>query len=106
MNNEYEYEYEILDLEDDYIKEITGKNTINIDINEYKNIIKNLINKTSKLENDNKKKDMDFLELNSKYFNVLDDFNNLNRNYCQLDNDLHDMETVNIKLLDIIKNKD
>ena len=49
---------------------------------------------------------MDFLELNSKYFNVLDDFNNLNRNYCQLDNDLHDMETVNIKLLHIIKNKD
>ena len=72
MNNEYEYE--ILDLEDDYIKEITGKNTINIDINEYKNIIKNLINKTSKLENDNKKKDMDFLELNSKYFNVLESF--------------------------------
>tara|TARA_B100000614_G_scaffold181194_1_gene161971 strand:- start:199 stop:507 length:309 start_codon:yes stop_codon:yes gene_type:complete len=102
MNNEYE----ILDLEDDYIKEITNKNTINIDINEYKNIIKKLINKTSKLENDNKKKDIDFIELNTKYLNVLDDFNNLNKNYCQLEKDLYDMETVNIKLLDIIKNKD
>ena len=99
MNNDYE----ILDLEDDYIKDITGKNTINIDINEYKNIIKKLINKTANLENYNKKKDIDFIEMNNKYLNVLDDFNNLNKNYYQLEKDLYDMETVNIKLLDIIK---
>ena len=99
MNNDYE----ILDLEDDYIKDITGKNTINIDINEYKNKIKKLINKTANLENYNKKKDIDFIEMNNKYLNVLDDFNNLNKNYYQLEKDLYDMETVNIKLLDIIK---
>jgi hypothetical protein len=99
-------DYEILDLGDDYIKEISGKNTIKIDGIEYKNIIKKLINKNSILETENKKKDIDFVELNEKYLNTLDDFNNLNKNYAQLEKDLNDMEIVNTKLLDIIKNNE
>ena len=51
------------------------------------------------------KKDIEFIEINNKYLNILEDFNNLNKNYSQLEKDLCDMETVNIKLLDIIKNK-
>lgn len=99
-------DYEILDLGEDYINDITNKNTINIDKNEYNNIIKKLINKNSVLENENKKKDIEFIEINNKYLNILEDFNNLNKNYSQLEKDLCDMETVNIKLLDIIKNKE
>jgi hypothetical protein len=98
-------EYELLDLGEEYINDITSKNTINIDKNEYNNIIKKLINKNSMLENQNKKKDIEFIEINTKYLNILEDFNNLNKNYSQLEKDLCDMETVNIKLLDIIKNK-
>ena len=49
-------DYELLDLGEDYINDITSKNTINIDKNEYNNIIKKLINKNSILENENKKK--------------------------------------------------
>tara|TARA_B100001094_G_C17646803_1_gene537682 strand:+ start:303 stop:590 length:288 start_codon:yes stop_codon:yes gene_type:complete len=92
----------MLDIGEDYINEINN-NTINIDSNEYKNIIKKVINKNSILENENKKKDVQFLEINEKYLNTLDDFNNLNKNYAQLEKDLYDMETVNMKLLDIIK---
>ena len=99
-------DYELLDLGEDYINDITSKNTINIDKNEYNNIIKKLINKNSILENENKKKDIEFIEINNKYLNILEDFNNLNKNYSQLEKDLCDMETVNIKLLDIIKNKE
>tara|TARA_B100001564_G_C20667843_1_gene684644 strand:+ start:522 stop:830 length:309 start_codon:yes stop_codon:yes gene_type:complete len=99
-------DYELLDLGEDYINDITNKNTINIDKNEYNNIIKKLINKNSVLENENKKKDIEFIEINNKYLNILEDFNNLNKNYSQLEKDLCDMETVNIKLLDIIKNKE
>lgn len=99
-------DYELLDLGEDYINDITSKNTINIDKNEYNNIIKKLINKNSILENENKKKDIEFIEINNKYLNTLEDFNNLNKNYSQLEKDLCDMETVNIKLLDIIKNKE
>ena len=93
-------EYEMLDIDEDYINEI------NIDSNEYKNIIKKVVNKNSKLEEENKKKDVQFLEINEKYLNTLDDFNNLNKNYAQLEKDLYDMEIVNIKLLDIIKKKE
>tara|TARA_B100001142_G_C13776731_1_gene439408 strand:+ start:178 stop:468 length:291 start_codon:yes stop_codon:yes gene_type:complete len=95
----------MLDIGEDYINEINN-NTINIDSNEYKNIIKKVINKNSILETENKKKDVQFLEINEKYLNTLDDFNNLNKNYAQLEKDLYDMETVNMKLLDIIKKKD
>ena len=98
-------DYEMLDLGEDYINEINN-NTINIDSNEYKNIIKKVINKNSILETENKKKDVQFLEINERYLNTLDDFNNLNKNYAQLEKDLYDMETVNMKLLDIIKKKD
>ena len=49
-------DYEILDIGDDYIKEISSKNTIKIDGIEYKNIIKKLINKNSILETENKKR--------------------------------------------------
>ena len=98
-------DYEMLDLGEDYINEINN-NTINIDSNEYKNIIKKVINKNSILETENKKKDIQFLEINEKYLNILDDFNNLNKNYSQIEHDLYDMETVNIKLLDIIKKKE
>tara|TARA_B000000477_G_scaffold105713_1_gene96379 strand:+ start:679 stop:963 length:285 start_codon:yes stop_codon:yes gene_type:complete len=92
----------MLDIGEDYINEINN-NTINIDSNEYKNIIKKVINKNSILETENKKKDVQFLEINEKYLNTLDDFNNLNKNYAQLEKDLYDMEIVNMKLLDIIK---
>ena len=98
-------DYEMLDIGEDYINEINN-NTINIDSNEYKNIIKKVINKNSILETENKKKDVQFLEINEKYLNTLDDFNNLNKNYAQLEKDLYDMEIVNMKLLDIIKKKE
>ena len=98
-------DYEMLDIGEDYINEINN-NTINIDSNEYKNIIKKVINKNSILETENKKKDVQFLEINEKYLNTLDDFNNLNKNYSQLEKDLYDMEVVNMKLLDIIKKKE
>ena len=99
-------DYEMLDIGEDYINEINNNNTINIDSNEYKNIIKKVINKNSILETENKKKDVQFLEINEKYLNTLDDFNNLNKNYAQLEKDLYDMEIVNMKLLDIIKKKE
>jgi len=102
MNNDYE----VLDLNEDYINEIGNDNTIKIDSIEYKNIINKLITKNSILEVENKKKDINFLEINEKYLNTLDDFNNLNRDYAQIEGDLYDMEIVNIKLLDIIKKKD
>ena len=102
MNNDYE----VLDLGEDYVSEIINNtNTIQIDISEYKNIINKLITKNSTLEMKNKKKDIVFLEINEKYLNTLEDFNNLNKDYAQLEGDLYDMEIVNIKLLDIIKNK-
>ena len=97
-------DYEMLDIGEDYINEINNS-TINIDSNEYKNIIKKVINKNSILESENKKKDLQFVEINEKYLNTLDDFNNLNKNYSQLEKDLYDMEVVNMKLLDIIKKK-
>ena len=96
-------DYEMLDIGEDYIKEITNKNTIKIDGNEYKDIIKKLINKNSIIESENKKKDIHFLEINEKYLNTLDDFNNLNKNYSQLEKDLYDMEIVNLELLKILK---
>ena len=102
MNNDYE----VLDLNEDYISEINNDNTIKIDSSEYKNIINKLLTKNSTLEMKNKKKDIVFLEINEKYLNTLEDFNNLNKDYAQLEEDLYDMEIVNIKLLDIIKNKD
>ena len=102
MNNDYE----VLDLNEDYISEIGNDNTIKIDSSEYKNIINKLITKNSILEVENKKKDINFLEINEKYLNTLDDFNNLNKDYAQIEGDLYDMEIVNIKLLDIIKKKD
>tara|TARA_B110001452_G_scaffold267121_1_gene275862 strand:- start:1696 stop:2010 length:315 start_codon:yes stop_codon:yes gene_type:complete len=102
MNNDYE----VLDLNEDYISEINNDNTIKIDSSEYKNIINKLLTKNSTLEMKNKKKDIVFLEINEKYLNTLEDFNNLNKDYAQLEGDLYDMEIVNIKLLDIIKNKD
>tara|TARA_Y100000589_G_C27000121_1_gene566356 strand:+ start:110 stop:400 length:291 start_codon:yes stop_codon:yes gene_type:complete len=95
----------MLDIGEDYINEINN-NTINIDSNEYKNIIKKIINKNTVLEKENKKKDVQFLEINEKYLNTLDDFNNLNKNYAQLEKDLYDMEIVNMKLIDIIKKKE
>ena len=98
-------DYEMLDIGEDYINEINNS-TINIDSNEYKNIIKKIINKNTVLEKENKKKDVDFVELNEKYLNTLDDFNNLNKNYAQLEKDLNDMEIVNTKLLSIIKNNE
>ena len=98
-------DYEMLDIGEDYINEINNS-TINIDSNEYKNIIKKVINKNSILESENKKKDLQFVEINEKYLNTLDDFNNLNKNYSQLEKDLYDMEVVNMKLLDIIKKKE
>ena len=102
MNNDYE----VLDLNEDYISEIGNDNTIKIDSSEYKNIINKLITKNSILEVENKKKDINFLEINEKYLNTLDDFNNLNKDYAQIEGDLYDMEIVNIKLLDKIKKKD
>ena len=99
-------EYEVLDIGEDYINEISTKNTIKIDSIEYKNIIKKLINKNAILETENKKKDINFIDINNKYLNTLDDFNNLNKNYSQLERDLYDMELVNCKLLDIIKKKE
>jgi hypothetical protein len=98
-------DYEMLDISEDYINEINNS-TINIDSNEYKNIIKKIINKNSILESENKKKDLQFVEINEKYLNTLDDFNNLNKNYSQLEKNLYDMEVVNMKLLDIIKKKE
>ena len=41
-------------------------------------IIKKLINKKFILENENKK-DIEFIEINNKYLNILEDFNNLNK---------------------------
>ena len=95
-------DYEVLDIGEDYINEI-NKNTIKIDSIEYKNIIKKLINKNAILEEENKKKDINFIEINTKYLNTLEDYNNLNKDYAQLEKDLYDMELVNCKLLDIIK---
>ena len=99
-------EYEVLDIGEDYINEISTKNTIKIDSIEYKNIIKKLIDKNALLETENKQKDVNFIDINNKYLNTLDDFNNLNKNYAQLEKDLYDMELVNCKLLDIIKKKE
>ena len=99
-------EYEVLDIGEDYINEISTNNTIKIDSMEYKNIIKKLIDKNAILETENKKKDINFIDINNKYLNTLDDFNNLNKNYSQLERDLYDMELVNCKLLDIIKKKE
>ena len=48
-------DYEMLDIGEDYINEINNS-TINIDSNEYKNIIKKVINKNSILESENKKR--------------------------------------------------
>ena len=64
------------------------------------------MNKNSLLETEIKKKDVNFIDLNKKYLDTLDELNYLNKDYSQLELDLSDMETVNMKLLDIIKKKD
>lgn len=97
-------DYEVLDIGEDYINEIS-KNTIKIDSIEYKNIIKKLIDKNAILEEGNKIKDINFIEVNTKYLNTLEDYNNLNKDYAELEKNLYDMELVNCKLLDIIKKK-
>ena len=99
-------DYELIDVEEEYIKDISNTNTINIDRMEYLNIIKKLMNKNSLLETEIKKKDVNFIDLNKKYLDTLDELNYLNKDYSQLELDLSDMETVNMKLLDIIKKKD
>tara|TARA_B100001250_G_C19432198_1_gene627983 strand:- start:43 stop:375 length:333 start_codon:yes stop_codon:yes gene_type:complete len=104
-------DYELIDVEEEYIKDISNNNTINtstinIDRMEYLNIIKKLMNKNSLLETEMKKKDVNFIDLNKKYLDTLDELNYLNKDYSQLEIDLSDMETVNMKLLDIIKKKD
>ena len=104
-------DYELIDVEEEYIKDISNNNTINtntinIDRMEYLNIIKKLMNKNSLLETEMKKKDVNFIDLNKKYLDTLDELNYLNKDYSQLELDLSDMESVNMKLLDIIKKKD
>lgn len=97
-------DYELIDVEDEYIKDVD--NIINIDKKEYLNIIKKLINKNLLLETEMKKKDVNFIDLNKKYLDTLDDLNYLNKDYSQLESSLNDMEIVNMKLLDIIKKTD
>ena len=97
-------DYELIDVEDEYLKDVD--NIINIDKKEYLNIIKKLINKNLLLETEMKKKDVNFIDLNKKYLDTLDDLNYLNKDYSQLESSLNDMEIVNMKLLDIIKKTD
>ena len=93
-------DYELLEHDEDYINEL---NIVNIDKNEYSNIIKNLLEKNKNLETENKKNMQKFIDINNKYLETLSDFNNLTANYSQLENDLYDMEVVNIELLKLIK---
>tara|TARA_A100001015_G_scaffold303060_1_gene392070 strand:+ start:522 stop:860 length:339 start_codon:yes stop_codon:yes gene_type:complete len=93
-------DYELLEHDEDYINDL---NIINIDKNEYSNIIKNLLEKNRNLENENKKSIQNFIDINNKYLETLSDFNNLTVNYSQLENDLYDMELVNVELLELIK---
>lgn len=93
-------DYELLEHDEDYINDL---NIINIDKNEYSNIIKNLLEKNKHLENENKKNMENFIDINNKYLETLSDFNNLTANYSQLENDLYDMELVNVELLELIK---
>ena len=93
-------DYELLEHDEDYINEL---NIVNIDKNEYSNIIKNLLEKNKNLENENKKNMQKFIDINNKYLETLSDFNNLTANYSQLENDLYDMEVVNVELLKLIK---
>ena len=93
-------DYELLEHDEDYINEL---NIVNIDKNEYSNIIKNLLDKNKNLEIENKKNMQKFIDINNKYLETLSDFNNLTANYSQLENDLYDMEVVNIELLKLIK---
>lgn len=94
-------DYEILEHDEDYINEL---DIINLDKNEYSNIIKTLLKKNNFLENENKKNIENFININNKYLNILNDFEYLNANYSQLEKDLYDMECVNVELLKIIKN--
>ncbi len=93
-------DYELLEHDEDYINEL---NIVNIDRNEYSNIIKNLLEKNKNLETENKKNMQKFIDINNKYLETLSDFNNLTANYSQLENDLYDMEVVNVELLKLIK---
>ena len=93
-------DYEFLEPDEDYINEL---DIINIDKNEYSNIIKTLLKKNNFLENENKKNIENFIDINNKYLNILNDFKYLNENYSQLEKDLYDMECVNLELLKIIK---
>ena len=93
-------DYELLEHDESYINEL---NIVNIDKNEYSNIIKNLLEKNTNLENENKNYMQNFIDINNKYLETLSDFNNLTANYSQLENDLYDMEVVNIELLKLIK---
>lgn len=93
-------DYELLEHDEDYINEL---NIVNIDKNEYSNIIKNLLEKNKNLETENKKNMQKFIDINNKYLETLSDFNNLTANYSQLENDLYDMEVVNVELLKLIK---
>ena len=93
-------DYELLEHDESYINEL---NIVNIDKNEYSNIIKNLLEKNTNLENENKNYMQNFIDINNKYLETLSDFNNLTANYSQLENDLYDMEVVNVELLKLIK---
>lgn len=93
-------DYEFLEHDEDYINEL---DIINLDKNEYSNIIKNLLDKNNFLENENKKNIENFININNKYLNILNNFECLNANYSQLEKDLYDMECVNLELLKIIK---
>lgn len=96
-------DYEILDLEEEYINELSEEKIVNIDKNEYNSIIRNLIKKNKMLELENKKINMDLIDLNNKYIDIITDFDNLSCNYSQLEKDLYDMEIVNLELINIIK---
>ena len=93
-------DYEFLEPDEDYINEL---DIINIDKNEYSNIIKTLLKKNNFLENENNKNIENFIDINNKYLKILNDFKYLNENYSQLEKDLYDMECVNLELLKIIK---
>jgi predicted nuclease with TOPRIM domain len=94
-------DYEFLEHDEDYI---TDLDTINLDKDEYNNIIKNLLEKNSRLENENKKNINHLNIINKKYYTILKDFDALHSNFTQLEKDLYDMECVNVELIKMIKN--
>lgn len=95
-------DYEFLEHDEDYINEL---DTINLDKDEYSNIIKNLLEKNSRLEKENKKNANHLHTINRKYYTLLKDFDALQCNFTQLEKDLYDMECVNIELIKLIKNE-